>query len=133
MTNGGYLSKEAILAAELAFEDVAVPEWGGTVRVREMTAAEREQFAQTYARRDKAAEEGREFSIQGALVAMCVVDANGARLFSDDEVAVLALKSGVAIDRIYDVAYKLSKIGSGATDEIAKNSVPSTSADSVSG
>ncbi|MFE3382837.1 hypothetical protein [Streptomyces anulatus] len=43
MTN--YLSAEQILDADdLAIEDVPVPEWGGTVRVKGMSGTERDRF-----------------------------------------------------------------------------------------
>ena len=40
-----YLTRDAILqATDLTFEDVAVPEWGGVVRVRGLTGTERDAF-----------------------------------------------------------------------------------------
>jgi hypothetical protein len=132
MTNGSYLSKEAILAADdLGFRDVSVPEWGGVVRVREMTASDREHFTDAYETRLKAREAGEHpLSIQALIVAMCVVDGAGVRLFSDAEVAGLERKSSRALLRVYEVAMELSALNRETVEELKKNSEASTSADS---
>ena len=42
------LNKEQILNADdLTFEDVEVPEWGGTVRIRCLESTERDEFEQS--------------------------------------------------------------------------------------
>jgi hypothetical protein len=134
MNNGTYLTKEAILAADdLGFEDVSVPEWGGVVRVREMTAADRESLNRAYQNRDKAMEAGDvPESIQALLVGMCIVDGAGNRLFSDDEIAALGRKSSNALQRVWKVAAELSALKPEAIGELAKNSGTSTSEDSPS-
>jgi hypothetical protein len=43
--SGSYLTRDAILQApDLQGEDVAVPEWGGTVRVRGLSGAQRDAY-----------------------------------------------------------------------------------------
>lgn len=100
------LTKDAILAAQdLPAEDVDVPEWGGAVRVRGMTAAERDGFETTcFDGKGKLIVP----NFRAQLVARCVVDEAGARIFGDAEIDVLGGKSGAAVDRLFDVALRLS-------------------------
>lgn len=111
------LSKAQILAADdLPFEDVEVPAWGGTVRVRTMTAGERDQF---------------EFSLQGAknaaenfrarLLAATIVDASGSLMFSEADIAALSKKSAVAADKLVAVAMRLSAVSAKDQKDLEKN------------
>jgi len=132
MTNGTYLSKDAILGAvDLEFRDISVNEWGGVVRVREMTAADRERFMDAYEKRQHARAEGEQpMSIQALIVAMCAVDGAGVRLFTDDEAAMLERKSSRALLRVYEAAMELSALKRDVQASLVKNSEPSTSAGS---
>lgn len=77
--------------------EVPVPEWGGSVYVRTLSGAERGPFLKLVLKDDADAAE---------VVALVAVDANGNRLFSDDDVAVLREKSFKALDRIISAAMK---------------------------
>lgn len=108
-----YLSRAAILAHEdLAIEDVDVPEWGGTVRVRAMTAAERDAWeVSLLGPEDSDGERKQSFdNIRAKLIARTVVDDQGNRLFTDADVAALGKKSAVPLVRLYTVATRLSRI-----------------------
>ncbi len=127
------LSKSAILSAsDLKNEDVAVPAWGGTVRIRTMTGQERDEF-----RASIAASEGEpgvpigKFSA-ALLVAACV-DESGARLFTADDMAALQAKAAASLDAPAAVAMRLNGLGAGAVEAAEKNSVSGQSADSGSG
>jgi hypothetical protein len=110
-----YLSKDAILKAEdLDTEDVEVPEWGGSVRVRGMTAAERDKFEQIMSGENVA-------NIRANLVARTVVDENGERLFTDADIGELGKKSAQALDRVFDASSRLSGLRSQDIDELEKN------------
>lgn len=126
----GLLSKTDILAvADLTTEDVPVPEWGGTVRVRCLNGDERDTWDgfRLQARESKSY---RNFSAR--LVGMSVVDADGKRLFSDEEIALLAAKSGRALDRVFAVAVRLSGLNAEHVEEAEKNSASGQSGDSGS-
>lgn len=108
------LSKDQILAAEdTSFEDVAVPEWGGTVRVKALSGAERDQFEQSVMQRKGKRFEVNARNMRAKLVAVSVVDEDGNRLFADADVEALGKKSAAALDRVFTVAQRLS----GLTDE----------------
>ena len=127
----GLLNKSAILSAEdLKHEDVEVSQWGGTVRVRMMTGAERDEF-----RAALAAEEGGVPVCRFAatlLVATCV-DEEGARLFTMEDMAALVQKSASSLDAPAAVAMRLNGLGGSAVQAAVKNSASGQSDDSGSG
>lgn len=120
------LSKSQILAAvDLPTETVAVPEWGGEVLVRGLTAAERDTFEQSVVTLNgagKAASTKMNLSnIRAKLCSLTIVDENGERLFSDAEVDVLGQKSAQALQRVFDAAQRLSGLSQSDVEELAKN------------
>lgn len=115
----GYLTREAVLAADdLPTTDVDVPEWGGSLRVRGLTGAERDQFEEWVLR-------GRTrvslANVRARLVAMACVDEQGERLFQDADVEELGAKSGRALDRVFDVISRLSGLMPADVEALAKN------------
>jgi hypothetical protein len=122
------LSRAAILAAvDTASEDVAVPEWGGVVRVRGLTASERDQWEASLNRVEFRNGKARVLpdrgTIRARLVSYVVVDPDsGGRLFSEGDVGALAKKAAAPISRIYDVACRLSGITAADQEELEGNS-----------
>lgn len=109
------LGREAILGAvDLPTVDVEVPEWGGTVRVRMLTGTERDAFeAGTVIRQGKKVEANL-VNIRARLVALCVVDENGLRLFTEADAEKLGQKSGAALGRVFEAAQKINGLTEGA-------------------
>lgn len=107
---------------DLPSEDVTVPEWGGmTVHVRGLTAAERDAFEA-----DSITGRGRNRdvnlrNIRARLVVRCLVDDDGARVFGDDDVDALGGKSAAALNRLFDVASRLSGLSDADVEELAGN------------
>jgi len=118
------LSRDAILAAEdLPKELVDVPEWGGSVWVRCLTALERDEWESSIMVMDgKGGTKADLRNIRAKLVVRTVVDDAGERLFSEADVLVLGGKSAAALDRLYSVAAKLSKITKEDEKELLGNS-----------
>lgn len=115
----GLLSKEGILAAQdVKHEDVSVPEWGGEVRVRMMTGTERDAFTASLLGAD-GKPDMENYRIR--LVAASMVDEEGRLLFGAGEVAALGAKSGVALDRVFQVADRLNALGAGAVEAAKGN------------
>lgn len=116
-----YLTGEQILDAEdLAYEDVPVPEWGGTVRVRELPGTERDRFESQFVGRDGASvrAEGLD-GFRSRLAAAAIVDAAGKQVFrSEAETKRLGQKSAKALQRVCDVAMRLSGIGEDDVKEL---------------
>ena len=116
------LTRDEILAArDIRVERVEVPEWGGEVLVRGLTAAERDEFdlSATVERDGKRVINFQQ--LRARLVAMSLVDEHGKRLFSDADVEYLAAKSGAAIGRIFDIAMRLSGLTGQDIEEITRN------------
>jgi len=125
------LNKSAILgASDLKHEDVPVPAWGGTVRIRNMTGAERDAFRAAIAAQGEAGVPIGKFSA-ALLVATCV-DESGVRLFDADDMAALQAKSAASLDAPAAVAMRLNGLGAGAVEDAEKNCVSGQSVDSGS-
>ena len=96
--------REQILAADdLGSEDVDVPEWGDglTLKVRGLNAGEVEEFG-------RAVNDGKLDNLLAKMVAKVVMNGDGERVFTDDDVDALAAKSHVPIQRIFQAAQRVS-------------------------
>jgi hypothetical protein len=114
------LSRDAILASRntLRSEDVEVPEWGGIVRIREMTGSERDAWEQSLVgAKGKINIE----NVRARLVSRCAVDESGARLFSDEDAEALGQTSAAALERVARVAQKLNKLSETDLEEAKGN------------
>lgn len=107
--------KEIIGAADMPRQTVNVPEWGGDVSVRTLNGFERDQF--------EISNIGNLANMRARLVALTVVDEMGVRIFSDADVEHLGCKSSAALDRVFEVARKLSGMSKDAEKTAEKNSV----------
>jgi hypothetical protein len=126
----GLLSKSAILgAADLKHEDVPVPQWGGTVRVRVMNGIERDEFRSALAAAGGTVPVGK---FSAALLAATCIDESGARLFTMEDVEALQAKSAASLDAPAAVAMRLNGLGATAVEDAAKNSASDQSGDSGS-
>lgn len=118
-----FLTKKQILEAQdLVTEVVSVPEWSGEVRVRSLSAAERDQFEDKIVKREGKRSRVILTDVRAKLAAACMIDEAGERLFSDAEVAALTKKSAAALQRVFDVAQRLAGITDEDAEELEKNS-----------
>lgn len=115
------LTKDAILNADdIKRELVAVPEWGGEVYVQTLTGRQRDLFEQRLV--DQKAGEVTLDNIRATLAVWSVVDEDGGRVFDDSDIPALGDKSAAALDRIFDVAQRLSGLTDDDVDGLVKNS-----------
>jgi hypothetical protein len=114
--------QEIIDAQDIKTMDVEVPEWGGTVTVKAMSVGDRDAFTVWVSDR-----EGRVSAqdFMAKMVAMCLIDEKGNRMFSDDELPLISAKSIPAIERIFKVVQDLSGMRKADLEE-AKNSLKKT-------
>lgn len=117
------LGREDILRAEdFKTEDVAVPEWGGVVRVKSLTGDERDAFeAQIRDARKDGTFRPNPAKVRSKLIAMTVIDEKGRKLFSHDDVVALGKKSAAAIERVWEVACRLSGLSKEDADEMSRD------------
>ncbi len=140
-----HLTREAVLEAkDSEAVEVDCPEWGGTVLVRGMSARERDQFevsleqdaaSTVQVQRGRAGGRGPSrnlVNIRAKIVSKCCVDDDGQRLFTDADVTALGEKSGAPVDRIFEVASRLSGIGPQDMETMAANFGEASGEDSSS-
>ena len=126
----GILTKEQIQAVDdlrSRIVSVDVPEWGGSVNIRPMDVRELDEYSND-AMRSKATGL-RDFRTR--LVAYCLCDENGKRLFTEKDIDALAGKSGTVMDRLYRACDELNDIGPKKIEDIAGN-LPAGQSDSSS-
>lgn len=112
------LSKAAILAADdKKMVDHDVPEWGGKVKLRVMTGTERDRFESEFVGGNKSVE-----MVRAKLVAKCLCDDDGNRLFTEQEIPELGEKSAAVLDRLFSECMKLNRFSKGDVEDLAKNS-----------
>lgn len=108
------LTREQILSAsDRNSESVDVPEWGGSVLVSAMSGVARDAWEQSLVVRKAGKVEPNMANMRARLVAACLVDSTGARLFGDADIAALGEKSCAALERVCKVAQRLN----GLTDQ----------------
>ena len=103
----GYLSRDSIFAAVFKTDEVDVPEWGGTVLVREMTAAEVDEVSSGMidgTKVDTSKVQGR----MPKIVSWCVIDAEQKPVFKRGDVERLAKLAFNPIIRVATRALELS-------------------------
>ena len=121
------LGRDDILGADdLPRELVEVPEWDGSVWVQAMTGTERDAFEESILDIKKTGKGQFTTSriltnIRAKLCARCIVDEEGARVFSDADMEALGTKSAKALDRVFPVAQHLNGLDAGDIDELAGN------------
>lgn len=100
---------------------VEIPEWGGVVYVRSMTALERDRFEASLIEMRKGKQRLNLDNARARLAVMVCVDENGKPLFQQSDVGWLAAKNAAALDRIFEVASDLSRLSADDVEELTKN------------
>jgi len=110
------LSRDAILAAiDRERIEVEVPEWGGSVFIDSISALEFADVAKLIS------DERPDLEVMGALLAKCLVNADGERLFDDEGVADLLDKNAHIVIRLGNLALEHNRVTDDAMDDAAKN------------
>ncbi len=122
----GHLDRAAILACtDLPRQEVDIPEWSGKVWIRCMTAGDRdswEQHIQTVGFQN----------IRAKTAVACVCDEHGNLIFTDKDLPAISALHGKALDRIFEAAVLLSKVGKADLEDLKKNSGETPQGDSSS-
>lgn len=127
------LTKEQILRVkDIETRTVNVPEWGGDVLVRSLSATERDYFESKLVDQSGGKVRANLQNIKARLASMAIVDEEGNRVFSEQEIAILGTKSAAALNRISEAITDMSGISKKDMDELAGNSEAMTSDASLS-
>lgn len=122
------LRKSDILKVDdLKLERVPVPEWGGCVLIRTLTASELDHFEASILNEDGTKDYA---NVRARFVSRCLIDEQGTLMFGEEEAALLGEKSAAALDRIYDAAARLNGRSQADMEELAKNSAGGPTGDS---
>lgn len=133
------LTAEQILGKEdLPTEWVPVKEWGGKVLVRALSGTERDRFEASIVKTRGNKREANTENIRAKLAQLTIVDPSDQSpdvskrrsLFVPKQIEALGRKSAAALDRVYDVAARLSGLTNKDVEELAGNSETAAGADS---
>ena len=100
-------------------EEIKVPEWGGTVFVKEITASERDAFEASSIDKKGSA---KMVNIRARLAVLTLSDSTGVRMFADSDVAALGELPASAMDRIFEASMRINRLTKSDVDELEKNS-----------
>jgi hypothetical protein len=116
------LTRDEILNADdRKLEEVHVPEWGGSVMVRTLSGKERDEYESGIVSvKDGKSVQNYE-NIRARLVALCVVDDKGTRLFNKSDVTALGNKSVAALQRVFNKCQELNAISDDDVEELVED------------
>ncbi len=128
------LSRESIFAvSDLTTEWIDVPEWGGGLYVRGLTAAERDRLETSLLNAKGEPQTAKLENYRARMIVACAVNEDGTPVFKGNADAIaLGNKSASAINRVVDVARRLSGMTDEDVEELTKNSETVPSGDSPS-
>jgi len=108
------LTRDALLNAPPKSTTVELPDIGGSVRIRQMTAGEWMQFiSRPFEERETT----------GAwLVSICAIDDEGKQLFSADDVSKIQAMSFRTVEAIASAILEMNRLTKQSQEDIAKKS-----------
>lgn len=112
-------AEDVLNADDLVQERIDVPEWGGHFWVRGLTGIQRDDFDASMIETRGRKREVVLKNIRASLVARTACTEDGTRIFTDSQVKALGEKSAAALDRVYDVAARLSGLREEDVEELA--------------
>jgi hypothetical protein len=111
-----FLNRDLILTqTDLPHRDLLVPEWGGTVRVRTMSGAQRDRFEADHLREPNS-------NLRARLAAATICDERGEPIFTPADAEALGRTSAAALDRVFAAALELNKLRKEDVDALEGNS-----------
>lgn len=118
-----FLSFDEIIAKDdLKTEVVPVPEWGGEVMIRTLSAAERDDFEKTLSKTRNGKVERNLENFRARLAALVMIDPDtGVLLVKNEKQArMLGQKSVAALERIVNAATRLNGMSEDDVEEMTK-------------
>jgi hypothetical protein len=106
---------------DMVIEKVEVPEWGKMgkhIYVRTMSGTARDNFE--IAIGNAVNDEAKDYNVRASMAVACCCDKDGKLLFIKSDVEAVGKKSCAGLDRIYDVAKRLSRVRAEDVKEMEK-------------
>lgn len=111
------LTREQILGADdIETAVVLCPEWGGEVLVKAMTGAERDVWENSL--RPDSETGDRPHNVRAMALTRAIVDEKGGRIFSQEDIKALGMKSSAPISRCFAKLMDISGIGAAEVKEL---------------
>jgi len=119
-----FITRDALLAvAALKHEDVIVPGLPAPVRVSEMTMTDRDAFDEScYKDAGGGKQKYSRENIRARLLVRSIVDADGNRIFTDADVAVVGKLGSGLTQPLVEAAMRINKLTAAELDEEKKDS-----------
>lgn len=116
------LTKQQIVDVDdRQFEDIPVVEWDGEVRILGLSGTQRDAYEAGILDQRGGERKVMLTNARAKLVALCLVDENFNRLFTQDDVRQLGRKSAAALERCFDKARELSGMAPGDVERLTEN------------
>jgi hypothetical protein len=116
------LTRDQIRAAtDVTFEEVSVPEWGGSVRVKALSGAERDAYEASLTQQKGKKVRMNMQNVRARLARLACVDEAGQPIFQPSDEHWLGQKSAAALDRVFDVAMRLAGMRAEDIEELTEN------------
>ena len=113
------LTKDDIFKVDdLPTKDIDIPEWGGTLTIRTLTGAERDQFESAFVNQDQIDIRG----LKARLIQLTVQNGDGQPMFTKADLQKINSKSASVIDRIFQESQRLSGLTKEDVDVLVGNS-----------
>lgn len=132
------LNRDQIMASvrSLKSEPVAVPAWGGTVHVRELSATELDAIETAFAEeRQKAVSAGVPYkpNVRGKMLAACISDAQGQPIFFAADEGIIGGMAAHELSGLCETADRLNRQSKAQRDALEKKFEAAGGSDSASG
>lgn len=120
--------RDQILAAQDSNKEaVSVPEWGleNGLFIKTLSAKDRDGWETSLVSIDPNGKARRVnmANMRARLVVRCLVDADGKRVFGDDDAEALGEKSAAVVARLFDTAQRVNALSKEEVKALEKNSV----------
>lgn len=116
------LTRDDILNVDdKVYEEIEVPEWGGSVRVRGMSGTDRDAYEASIIEQRGNDRKVNLSNARAKLVARCLVGGDGHLMFTPDDVRALGRKSARALERVFDKARELSGMSDEDVEKLTEN------------
>lgn len=127
------LTREDVLGADdLKREPVDAPEWGGTVWVQELSAADAMEY-DVWIFENKEDRASIMKGMNAMMVMLCACNEEGERLFSNTDLAEINSKAPEPVARIARAAFSINKMRDSDYEDEVKNSESGQTVASITG
>lgn len=105
----------------LVIEELDVPEWKGKVRIKMLSARERDEFEASTVEIKNGKQRPNIANLRARLVQLAVVDAEGRRMFTRHDIKVLGELPAAGLQRVFNKIQEMSAISDEDMEDMAED------------